>query len=449
MIILRGRLGAKAVMKTISRRDFLERSLKFAALTGFSGPWFKTFRPIGQVESSTTESCDASLDSVPDKHPGDPYFGVQTHFGQFRPGVDDLLDLIKASGAGWIRDEAYWSQIEKEKGVFKFPPAYDLYLKVAQTRGLQVLLILDFGNALYSGSEKHAPATADERQAFARYCREVVTHCAPLGVRHYEVWNEPNSSTFWRPQHDPEAYARLLETAFRACKEADPGAIVLGCSTAGVDLDFIGRVVRAGGARFLDGVSFHPYCQPLPPERKLLTDIPKVIKLVPDKPLWITEFGYPTHAGADGVDEETQSNYLVRAFLLARCFPAVKGFCWYDFQNDGEDPDEGEFNFGLVRLDRAPKPAYAAYRTMTSLVGDLAPGELRIEGGTYVARFGEGEGALLAVWRSAGSETVEIPCPTGPCRIIERDGQSRTVEAKEPGLQIDVSEKPRYILPAP
>jgi hypothetical protein len=120
--------------------------------------------------------------------------------------------------------------------------------------------------------------------------------------------------------------------------------------------------VGAGGGRFLDGVSFHPYCQPFPPERRLLADIAKVIRLVPDKPLWITEFGYPTHAGAAGVDEETQANYLVRAFLLARTFPALKRVSWYDFQNDGEDPDEAEFNFGLVRMNKTPKSAYAAIR---------------------------------------------------------------------------------------
>ena len=250
------------------------------------------------------------------------------------------------------------------------------------------------------------------------------------------------------PQPNPEDYAKLLETAYGGCKEADLNATILGCSTSGVDLDFIGRVMRAGGSRFLDGVSFHPYCQPLPPERRLLTDISRMRKAAPDKPLWITEFGYPTYAGPAGVDEEAQANYLVRAFLLARTFPAVERFCWYDFQNDGEDPAEGEFNFGLVRMDKTPKPAYRAYKTMASLAGDLAPAELRIEGATYFLRFGEGEGRLLAVWRLGGAESVEIPCSKGTWKIVERDGESRTVVVKESVLEIEISEKPRYIVPA-
>jgi hypothetical protein len=438
-------------MNAISRRVFLERSLKLAGLAGFGAPWVTELACLRFNDKALAlPVASTSPSPAPLLEPGSGrFFGAQTHFGQHRPAPDDILDLIKGAGIAWIRDEVYWSEIEKEKGAFRFPPAYDHYLRAARARGVQVLLILDFSNSLYTGSDKRAPATEAERQAFARYSREVVTRCAPLGVRHYEIWNEPNASTFWRPQPNPEDYARLLESAYAACKEADPGATVIGCSTAGVDLDFIGRVFRAGGVRFMDGVSFHPYCQPVPPERRLLTDISKVKKLAPDKPLWITEFGYPTHAGAAGVDEETQANYLVRAFLLARSFPAVARVSWYDFQNDGDDPDEAEFNFGLVRMDKTPKPAYRAYKTMASLVGDLPPAELVIDGGTYVLRFGEEKSPLFAVWRLGGAGSTEIPCPKGPCRIIERDGESRTVELEEVALEIEVSEKPRYIAPGP
>ena len=175
--------------------------------------------------------------------------------------ISSILSRGPASAGSGTR--SIGRQVEKEKGAFRFPAAYDLYLKAARARGLRVLLILDFGNPLYTGSDKRAPATDAERQAFARYCREVVARYAPLGVRHYEIWNEPNASTFWRPQPNPEDYAKLLEPAYKACKEADPEATVLGCSTSGTDLDFIGRVLAAGGARSMDGVSFHPYCQPL------------------------------------------------------------------------------------------------------------------------------------------------------------------------------------------
>jgi hypothetical protein len=376
------------------------------------------------------------------------FFGVQTHFGQYRSGADELLDLIKGAGIGWIRDEVYWSEIEKRKGAFDFPPQYDYYLKAAQARGIKVLLILDFGNALYSGAAKGGPATDAERQAFARYCGEVVKRYGPLGVRHFEIWNEPNASTFWKPLPDPGDYAKLLEAAYKSCKTVDPGSTVLGCSTSGTDVDFIGGVLAAGGGRFMDALSFHPYCQPSPPEQRLLGDITKLKSLAAEKPLWITEIGYPTHAGAAGVHEETQANYLVRTFLLVRSSPAVQRVFWYDFQNDGDDRVEAEFNFGLVRMDRTPKPSYRAIKTMTSLVGELSPAEFRTSGNTYLLSFEEGKNRLTAVWRTGGTESFKVPCSNGLYRIIERDGESRTVEAREPFLEISASEEPRYIVAA-
>ena len=431
-------------MNKISRRKFFENGLRLAGWTWLGAVCLK--EPVHskpRKRDKVGSSPDPSPKAVPDG-----FFGTQTHFGQYRTSVDELLGLIRDAGIGWIRDEVYWSEVEKEKGVFRFPPAYDHYLRAAQARGIQILLILDFGNALYSGAEKDGPATEAERKAFVRYCREVVKRFKPFGVRHYEIWNEPNASTFWKPQPNPEDYAKLLEAAYKSCKDADPESVVLGCSTSGTDLDFIGRVLAADGGRFMDAVSFHPYCQPLPPEKKLLADISKMKGIAPGKPLWITEIGYPAYAGAAGVDAEMQANDLVRAFLLARTSPAVERVFWYDFQNDGDDRDEAEFNFGLVRMDKSPKPAYHAYKTMASLVRDLPPVEFRIVGNTYILRFEEGKNRLIAVWRLGGTESVEVPCSNGLYRIIERDGESRTVEAKESFLEISVSEKPRYILPA-
>ena len=70
-------------------------------------------------------------DQAPSEPRHDRFFGVQAHFGQYRPGVDKLLDVIRNAGIGWIRDEVYWSEVEKEKGVFRFPPSYDYYLEAA------------------------------------------------------------------------------------------------------------------------------------------------------------------------------------------------------------------------------------------------------------------------------------------------------------------------------
>ena len=74
--------------------------------------------------------------------------------------------------------------------------------------------------------------------------------------------------------------------------------------------------------------------------------------------------------------------------------------------------------------------------------------EFQIAGNTYLLRFGAGEDRLTAVWRLSGTESTEIPCANGRYRVIERDGESRTIEAKDSRLEISASERPRYIAPA-
>jgi hypothetical protein len=52
-------------------------------------------------------------------------------------------------------------------------------------------------------------------------------------------------------------YAELLIKARAAIKKANPNARVLGCSTAGIDLDFIRRTMELGAT--FDVLTIHPY----------------------------------------------------------------------------------------------------------------------------------------------------------------------------------------------
>lgn len=134
----------------ISRREFFKKSIKSAALSAIGLPALMDFAAL----QTTTKSYAVQARNLPRLRSN--FFGVQTHFGQFRPDVEEVLDLIEQAGINWIRDEMYWAEVEKKKGVFDFPRQYDNYLNSAQARGIQVLLILDFGNPLYMSREKAA-----------------------------------------------------------------------------------------------------------------------------------------------------------------------------------------------------------------------------------------------------------------------------------------------------
>ncbi|HIE09427.1 MAG TPA: hypothetical protein EYP65_06210 [Armatimonadetes bacterium] len=79
---------------------------------------------------------------------------------------------------------------------------------------------------------------------FAKYVYEVVHHYRRR-IRHYEVWNEPHYRGFFRGT--PEDYVRLLETAYRAAKSADPNCVIVGGGGISLDaLDWAERAFTAG-----------------------------------------------------------------------------------------------------------------------------------------------------------------------------------------------------------
>ncbi len=69
-----------------------------------------------------------------------------------------------------------------------------------------------------------------------------------------------------------------------------------------------------------------------------------------------------------GISEELQARYAVRAYLTWASMGVEKIF-WYDFRDDGTDPDNREHRFGLMDPALQPKPAYRAIRTMIRLFG--------------------------------------------------------------------------------
>jgi len=151
--------------------------------------------------------------------------GVQTHFGQFyRADMDSvnmvkMLDSIQAAGIKVIRDECYWADVESTRGVFNFPSSIDNYINAANQRGIKIIMILDYNNPLYAPHAGSGVITDSNRTAFALYCQKVVERYSPLGVKVYEIWNEPNIPMFWHPEPNAVLYAQLLQSVYPAIKQ--------------------------------------------------------------------------------------------------------------------------------------------------------------------------------------------------------------------------------------
>jgi hypothetical protein len=103
------------------------------------------------------------------------------------------------------------------------------------------------------------------------------------------------------------------------------------------------------------------------------------------KPMAATETGYSTFL--DGPSEAAHAKYLPRLFCEYFRKGVQRTFS-YEFVDEWNKPDDREANFGLLRYDMSPKPAYHALRRLIALAAEPAakaftptplPGDLEVK----------------------------------------------------------------------
>ena len=119
------------------------------------------------------------------------------------------------------------------------------------------------------------------------------------------------------------------------------------------------------------------------------------------KPVWLTELGTPVHSRFVPTETE-QAFHLARHWLTAMKRPELERPYWYDFRDDGDDPANFEYNFGIIAADFRLKPAYHACREMNrQLAGAEYRGESAIPGGGRLIRFERPDDTLFLLWSDA------------------------------------------------
>jgi hypothetical protein len=218
-------------------------------------------------------------------------YGTCAHVARDEFGVrGQEYALMQKAGIGWARTDFDWANVQKEKnGPFDFSK-FDSVVDDAAKAGVQILPILGYSTHFANPAQEHL----DE---FAAYIHAVISHFGKrLPV--VELWNEENISGFWK---DPsaKAYAPLLKRTYETVKAADPSVKLAVGGFAGVPFDYITNLYECGAAKYFDIMNIHPYSHPEIPERDLERRIGMLRSLMAkygdaDKPMWITEIGWPT-----------------------------------------------------------------------------------------------------------------------------------------------------------
>jgi hypothetical protein len=301
---------------------------------------------------------------------GDPF--VKT------PGGTDSLQAwqdLQDSGAKTVRTFVQWTRVRgvtKELELTKF----QLFAQKARARGMTVLLTV-------TGTASTMATPAE----YAAVAGDLATRLKGT-VAAYEVWNEPDETTFWANGPQPAAYTALLKAAYPAFKAADPGAKVLVGGLVGNNYAFLEDIYAHGGKGAFDGVGVHT-------DTACLTTDPREYYREPDgrigrysftgyrevrhtmlshgddKPIWMTELGWAStssicsrggRAGTKegGVSRDLQADFLTKAYGCLANDPYVEQAAWFNLHDITTGSPDDSLNLGLITDAFARKPAFAA-----------------------------------------------------------------------------------------
>lgn len=311
--------------------------------------------------------------------------GVCSHMGL--GFTYDNVANVKSAGeieGDWIRDESRWNYMQNGENEAIQMRAKDLdYIKRVDGAGINQLLILAYGNKSFGVASDTVFPKQDNStyyNGYLNYVRYTVGQVKDY-VDAYEIWNEPNITSFnYNLEGTAEDYAKLYLDAKAIINELDPTARVLCGAIAGTDSTstnyakgILNYIKTKGDVNSLvDVFSFHTYTHL--DDEKFISSLSSMETALDacgyNGDVWLTEFG-ATADGTSGRTEAAQAMAVAKQgihwenYLKANGRNGV-GF-WYDLRNDVGISDY-ENNFGLVDSSHNMKPAgYAmkAYNTLT------------------------------------------------------------------------------------
>jgi len=323
--------------------------------------------------------------------------------------VEQAWPVLNELGIKWARVQTGWAKTEKATGAYDFSWLDNIVDKLIE-RGIQPWLSISYGNPLYTKNMNTAPAgispnylgcdefgvgfppvhTAEERLGWQNYVRALVRHFRDR-VTHYEVWNEPDLSSFWKCGPRAADYVELVRLTAAPLREEQPDARLIGGAIAwGMtvwSLKYLDDCMKAGMHELIDIVTYHGYKSI--PERHSTQEIAAFTHIInkykPSLEYWQGEAGVqsfvPEKARGVGAlstmkfSEAIQARMLMRRFILElnNGCSMSSYFHMADFAHYAAFKET--FHYGLIRLaDGSPKPAYYALQSLATILCDpLAP----------------------------------------------------------------------------
>lgn len=334
-------------------------------------------------------------------------------------------NLCALAGVNWVRDRLSWGEMEQERGQWAAATTrYDATAKVQSEAGLRVLQVNHSSPRWANPNHKRFPA--DLRDAH-RFYREMARRWQGK-VLAFEPWNEADIDVFGG--HTGAEMAALQKASYLGLKAGNPNVI------ACLNVFAMHRPAQLEDLHaneawpYFDTFNLHHY-----DAFERYPSIYGAFRAVSaGKPLWVSECARPVKwAGDDKLKEPADADLVVQAERVAKTYAlSVHEGSVATFYFLLPHYVEGQTQFGILRPDLTPRPAYVALAAVGRFMADAKPlGRLQTGTNQHAYAFrvrADGQERLLAIaWNDQATSDWLLPVrPAGVYDYLgrEREGQN-------------------------
>ncbi len=331
--------------------------------------------------------------------------------------------MLRHAGITWVRERLRWSEVEPEPGRFVWGK-YDETATILAEEGLHICQVWHDTPAWARPGNPDGSAPDDLRAVY-RFAREAARHFRGR-IQAWEIWNEPDIF-FWKDPAD--RYAGFLAAAALGIRAGDPGALVLhGSLCSGVG-PFARGVAAAGTMDFCDVFNWHLYKAPRDYPGDLTAYRTHFTAAgAPWRPAWMTESGIRL-AGSEGEgrrllgpeDRQVQARFVPRSVVMSLAAGTARHFFFVvpDYTEKGTQ-------YGVLRPDLTPTPAFEALGVAARQVGDAAYLGRLDAGAAEVRVFRSTRGLVAVGWSDHPAEVV-LPAAGDGLEVTDQQGHTHRV----------------------
>jgi len=323
-----------------------------------------------------------------------PRLGINVQLEQYSDGELNMnLQLMQDSGFVWLRQFAYWDEIEPVQGEYNWE-SWDKIIKATNNYPELELVVVLMNTPQWARihppqQEVTQTAPPQSPDAFAQFTHAFASRYSDT-VDYYQIWDEPNLDDTWGLlDPNPTDYVALLTEAYTSIHNADPSATVISAALAPTiethgqnisDIRYLQAMYQRGAKDVMDVVAGKPYGFSTSPLERTVDEatlnFSRIIALREvmvanndgNTSLWASNWGWnslPSNWQGEPsvwgqVTHNEQIQYTLQALDRAhRELPWLGAMMIHQWQPIVDDTDP-QWGFALINQDNEPTPLLEA-----------------------------------------------------------------------------------------